>query len=540
MGINFKILNLLLIVSSCFGIENSSIWKNFRIYPSNTTQSETFIVRHPLQSEILFACANTINLTTGFISEGIYVSTDAGVSWRGTDTCNGAPLTFHRGDPGIAIDKSGTFILIRLGFIPGLYSHYSTDYGISWSAQNQIASEDQDRAALISDVVSTSEYYGRTYAFWVEFAPPFPVVFAYTDDGAKNWAKPRRINNPIQRCQGGDAAIGPDGEVYVCWAGVEAVSPFTEDFVGFASSTNGGATWSIKEKIVDINGIAGVLIQKSNIRVNGLPRIDVDKSNGPGKGNIYIVTTQINKPPAGTDPDIILYRSTDKGISWSNGIRVNQDTLNNGKIQYFPAIHIDNSGGINIIYYDDRNTTSDSTGVFLARSIDGGDSWSEYQISDHNFKPQPIGGLGQGYQGDNISLTSSGNTLIPVWMDNSTGIYQIWTCRINFMELNVHNENNNIVKDFYLFQNYPNPFNGSTNISFKLNENGFVTVKVFDIKGELISFMNKGFMYKGLHTVCINLNNFPSGAYYYQINLHPETENNIIYHRDTKKMLYIK
>jgi hypothetical protein len=29
--------------------------------------------------------------------------------------------------------------------------------------------------------------------------------------------------------------MGPNGKVYVCWAGVTSVSPFTEDFVGVAS-----------------------------------------------------------------------------------------------------------------------------------------------------------------------------------------------------------------------------------------------------------------------------------------------------------------
>ena len=51
---------------------------NFRIYPSAITQTETFITRHPLDPSVLFASANTINLNTGFVSEGIYVSTNAG------------------------------------------------------------------------------------------------------------------------------------------------------------------------------------------------------------------------------------------------------------------------------------------------------------------------------------------------------------------------------------------------------------------------------------------------------------------------------
>ncbi|RCK75917.1 MAG: Cell surface protein [Ignavibacteriae bacterium] len=539
MAIVFKIFISLILVASCIGGEKNSKWYNFRIYPSNVTQSETFIVRHPIQPQILFACANTINLSTGFISEGIYVSTDAGVNWYGSDTCKGAPINFHRGDPGIAIDKNGTFILIRLGFIPGLYSHYSTDNGVSWSIQKQIASEDQDRAALISDVIPTSNYYGRTYAIWVQFSPPFPVVFSYTDDGAKNWTQPKQVNSPVQRCQGGDAAIGPEGQIYACWAGVIPTSPFTEDFVGFAYSTSGGDSWIVKENIIDINGIAGVLNQKANIRVNGLPRIDVDKSNGPRKGYIYIVTTQINNTPAGNDPDIILYRSTNQGLSWSSGIRVNQDPLNNGKIQYFPAIHVDDLGGINIIFYDDRNTTSDSTGVFLARSTDGGETWNEYEISDHNFKPQPIGGLGQGYQGDNINITSSGNIILPVWMDNSTGIYQIWTCRINFIELDIREEFNNIYA-YQLYQNYPNPFNNSTNIQYTLNEAGYVSIKVYNLFGQLIKNFFEGYKIAGIYNFIFDGTELASGVYYYKLSVLQENILNNQTPGFTRRMILVK
>jgi len=66
---------------------------------------------------------------------------------------------------------------------------------------------------------------------------------------------------------------GPNGKVYVCWAGVTSVSPFTEDFVGVASTTNGGANWQVSENAFDMNGINGLLTQKGNIRVNGLPNI---------------------------------------------------------------------------------------------------------------------------------------------------------------------------------------------------------------------------------------------------------------------------
>jgi hypothetical protein len=342
---------------------------------------------------------------------------------------------------GITIDKNGTFLLTRLGRAPfvGLYSHYSNDNGLTWSDQQVVSTDDLERAALITDVTKSSSWYGRSYAAWVRFALPFPLMFAYTDDAGKHWSTPKSINNPPNRSAGGDIAVGPGGKLYTCWAGVTNVSPFREILVGFASSANGGADWSVTENAFAMSGISGVLANKNNIRVNSLPTVAVDTNDGPRKGWIYIVATQKGLLPAGSDPDIIMNRSTDGGLTWSPGIRVNQDALNNGKTQYFPSIHIDRFGTINIIFYDDRHTTTDSTGVVLARSTDGGDTWHEYEISDHNFKPAPIGGLGQGYQGDIIDITSTDSKLWSVWMDNSTGNYQVWTVPVTYAEVGINN-----------------------------------------------------------------------------------------------------
>lgn len=480
-----------------------SVGHNYRIYPSNVTQTEVFIVRSPVDPTVFFSACNAISFVPFFISEGIFVSTNAGSTWKGDDTCTGNPIGFHGGDPGITIDKNGTFILTRLGRTPfvGLYSHYSLDNGRTWSDQQVISTDDLERAALASDAVSGSPHAGRTYAAWTKLAQPFPLMFSYTGDGAQTWSTPRAVNNPATRSAGGAVVVGPGGKVYTCWAGVTETSPFKEIMVGFASSADGGATWTVNENAFPVNGITGVLANKNNIRVNGLPAMAVDTTNGPRRGWIYIVTGQKDLAPAGSDPDIILYRSTDGGATWSQGIRVNQDPLNDGKTQYFANLHIDKFGAVNVIFYDDRNTTIDSSGVFLARSADGGDNWKEFEISDHNFKPIPIGGLGQGYQGDVIDLTSDDTRLWPVWMDNSSGIYQVWTVPINFWSVNGIDGKTNTSGSFILEQNYPNPFRDRTMISYHVAKQGQVSLKIFDLLGNLIAEPVNEFKVQGDYSV---------------------------------------
>lgn len=507
---NFILKHIIILSCLLFTFENNAqtysalnLGENYRIYPGNVTQTEVFIANSPIDKNILFASCNTLTFIPFFVSEGIYVTTDGGNTWSGNDTCTGEPIPFHGGDPGITIDKNGRFILTRLGRSPfvGLYSHYSTDNGQTWSAQQVISTDDLERASVTTDANPTSPFYGRTYSAWIKFATPFPLMFSFTDNGAQNWSPPIPINNPTNRSAGGDLDIGPHGEVYACWAGVTDSSPFKEILVGFAKSTTGGQSWNVSENAFAMDGITGILPTKGNIRVNGLPGIAVDTNDGPRKGWIYIVTGEKNLTPAGSDPDIILHRSTDEGLSWSQGIRVNQDGINNGKIQYFPSVHIDKFGAVNILFYDDRNTTFDSCGIFLARSQDGGDSWAEFEVSDHNFKPVPIGGLGQGYQGDNIDLTSTNTTLWPVWMDNSSGTYQVWTSPIYFSWINNVEEKRDNKAFFVLEQNSPNPFQDKTTIHFSLSKQSNVKIEILDLSGnQIITQVDDKFM-AGKHAI---------------------------------------
>ena len=521
---NKSLINItlhLIIATCCFGQQGytgiDSPGENYRIYPGQVNQSEVFIVNSPVDEDVLFASCNTLTFSPFFVSEGIYVTTNGGESWQGSDTCTGDPIAFHGGDPGIAIDKDGTFIITRLGRTPltGLYSHYSTDQGATWSQSQVISTDDLERASLRSDIFTNSSYYGRSYAAWVKFAQPFPIVFSFTDNVGQNWSTPVAINSPANRSAGGDLAIGPNGEVYACWAGVTETSPFKEILVGFARSTSGGAGWNVTENAVPMNGITGVLTDKGGIRVNGLPAIAVDTTSGPRHGWIYVVTGQKELAPAGNDPDIVLYRSENNGATWSSGIRVNQDNLSNGKIQYFPVVHIDRFGAVNVLFYDDRNTTIDSTGVFLARSTDGGNSWVEYEVSDHNFKPEAIGGLGQGYQGDNIDLTSTTTHLWPVWMDNSSGLYQIWTAPIEFTDIQAAGDLLESDGRYGLKSIYPNPASDRVNISFQANKAGEVSLAIFDMCGKLFFESSDFFRSQQQQQILINLSelNLQNGVY---------------------------
>lgn len=69
----------------------------------------------------------------------------------------------------------------------------------------------------------------------------------------------------------------------------------------------------------------------------------------------------------------------------------------------------------------------------------------------------------------------------------------------------------------FLFQNYPNPFNPQTTITFNLNKDEHVTLKVYDVLGrEVLTLIDEN-MQAGLKHVEFNGSNLASGIYIYHL-----------------------
>jgi hypothetical protein len=550
-----KIKLFLILYAAAFLLNNLSAQiVNIRIYPSSVAQIEPSISKSPVNPLIMFASAYTIS--GAFRSEGVYVTTNGGLSWFGSDTCNsGSSSNNHGGDPGPVIDKDGRLILTHQGgFITGMFSNTSTNLGTTWTANQLIASGDQDKGTPATDDESVSSYYGRTYIVWTRFVSPFPIVSSFTTNGGAGWSAINQLNiTPSGFVSlGADIKVNYNGNVYVCWAGTLTTSPQNEKFCGFSKSSNGGETWISTENIFNMNGVKSSSLSPWNIRINGYPHIDIDRTGGSNNGWIYIVTGEKNLSPAGTDPDVVFHRSTDAGTTWSAGIRVNQDPLNNGKVQFFPTIAVDDNGGINVIYYDNRQIDSDSMDVYLSRSTDEGNNWKDYRINEHRFKPKTVAGSGgAGNQGDNLGMVFANNKLWALWMDDHTGVYQIWAAVIDLNTIGIQQISSEIPDRFTLNQNYPNPFNPATKINYLIPSNvknetpsslssprsgyggAIIKLIVYNNLGMEIENLVNEKQTPGSYEVEFDGSKLPSGIYFYSLS----ADGNLI---DTKKMILLK
>ncbi|TAK55358.1 MAG: T9SS type A sorting domain-containing protein [Bacteroidetes bacterium] len=94
------------------------------------------------------------------------------------------------------------------------------------------------------------------------------------------------------------------------------------------------------------------------------------------------------------------------------------------------------------------------------------------------------------------------------------------------------NDNAKLPKQFSLNQNYPNPFNPTTTFGFQIANQGFVTLKIYDLLGkEVASLVNEN-MNPGSYSKVWDAGGIPSGMYYYRLQASGFSE--------SKKLLIVK
>ncbi len=74
-----------------------------------------------------------------------------------------------------------------------------------------------------------------------------------------------------------------------------------------------------------------------------------------------------------------------------------------------------------------------------------------------------------------------------------------------------------IPKEFQLMQNYPNPFNPGTEITYKILEDGFVNITVYNTIGQEVAVLVNQYQAAGKHIIQFKAEYLPSGVYIYKL-----------------------
>ena len=285
-----------------------------------------------------------------------------------------------------------------------------------------------------------------------------------------------------------------------------------------------GDTWLAQEIPVDpMPGGWDFNIPGIN-RSNGFPITKCDLSGGPNHGTIYI--NWADQRNGSNDTDIWLTKSTDSGDTWSIPTRVNDDPP--GKQQFFTWMDIDQTNGnLHFVFYDRRDYNDSNTDVYLAYSLDGGETMVNRRISESPFVPSS--GV---FFGDYSNITAHNNIIRPIWVRLNSGQLSVWTDVTPFEVLSSDDfepsSNNEVIQ-------FPNPANNISYVSFKLHELSNVSLILFDEQGRrvhtIIDNEQRGY---GKYIIPIDLDELSlnSGTYLCKLSVNGKTR--------TLKMLVIK
>ena len=310
---------------------------------------------------------------------------------------------------------------------------------------------------------------GTMYVCWsfdgTGLVPLQQIVMMRSLDGGRTWGGFRPGDNlPMALSQktlisgiGCHVVVGPRGEVYATWYDNQLNALMQ------VKSTNRGATWSLAAPIAGIEGVNGPFAGEG-FRNLSLPTTAVDNQgtvyvaaaslNAQGRpllGNLPAVGRQIKSGALSVDSltklltskkanniagkdykaggdglgpssgsDVVLFKSTNGGRSYTGPVRVNQDAATGDADQFQPWMAVTPSGQVNISFFDRRNDPANYfIDTWLARSEDGGRTFTDQRVSQRMWDPAvnaPTSVSGK-FIGDYQGLVADDEVAIPFWND---------------------------------------------------------------------------------------------------------------------------
>jgi hypothetical protein len=370
---------------------------------------------NPNEISICIDEKNPHRLLAGANIYSIYLSEDGGLSW--SEKKQVSPYGVW-GDPVVIQDTTGSFYHFHLSKVPDgnwidrMVCQRSDDGGKSFNDGSFFGlngGKAQDKPWAVVNPNNNEIYV--TWTQFDEYDSKDPedrsnILFSKSNDKGETWSDPIQVNSVAGDClddddtvEGAVPAVGPDGQIYVAWSGPNGLV--------FNRSSDGGETWEDQEVSI-ADHVGGWNINIPGIyRVNGMPVTKCDLSKGPNQGTIYV--NWADQRNGINNTDIFLSKSNDQGLTWSEPIRVNQDSSENH--QFFTWMDIDQTNGnLWFVYHDRRNHNDTGTDVYAAVSQDGGITFTEVKISESPFYPNP-----KVFFGDYNNIAAHGNVVRPVW-----------------------------------------------------------------------------------------------------------------------------
>lgn len=385
------------------------------------SQCEPSIAIHP---------KNQRKMIAGSILNDYYYSKNGGKTWKSRSLTSTYGVF---GDPVLIFDTEGRPYYFHLSE----YDKGSRLDRIVCQSADKISAQFNDgtfpkpNGTKVQDKhwVVVNPATNELYMTWTQFdaydsADPLDtsiIVFSKSADQGITWSDPVRISK-----YGGDC-LDDDNTVE---GAVPAVGPNGEIYVTWTgprglvmqTSLDGGTTWLDEERQIEQQWGGWTLDIPGIYRANGLPILKCDLSDGPNRGALYLNWCDQRNGESNTD--VFLMKSMDGGETWSEPTKVNQD--NSEKHQFFTWLDVDQStGNLYFVYYDRRNQTDNQTDVYMTVSKDGGATFTDTQLSKTPFTPWE-----DVFFGDYLNISAVNGVVRPIWPRMDDGKITLWVALV--------------------------------------------------------------------------------------------------------------
>jgi hypothetical protein len=390
------------------------------------SQSETFIAINPANKKNVIAGSNEIQR----LPMRAMASTDGGATFTGVDLPLPPPRTnngFDFGsDPSIAFDSNGnayySYIIVFFssgGSINGteMAVAHSTDGGATWAATYFApqTGDGQFNDKPMITVDTGSAHHNRIYVAWDNATGNSSstkngnnVVLSYSDDGGATFSAPTSVSGPFTGKTGGigaDPYVTSNGTLHVAW------QDYAHLVIADATSTDGGNTFSAPNAVAIVSGF------QLNVAAQSSRGALVYPACGSYRTSLYCSYM------TGSDAASTVYvaKSTNGGSSWSS------TAMPGNGDQFNQWLAVDQSNGsVNVAYYDTATHGATATLYTLARSTDGGASYTASAVANAPTDETQGAGVNLGNQyGDYEGLAAAGGIVRPVWTDRRQAVIDL-------------------------------------------------------------------------------------------------------------------
>jgi len=454
----------------------------------NRQHSEVQLAAHPTNQDHLLGCAM---ISPSDPRENpndhmtiVYVSFDGGRSWQ--STLEIGPGVISR-DPTCVFSPDGTALFAGFDFPAELqfttgargrfanFVYRSKDGGRTWLPRAVLPTV-VDRPFLAVDHTQ-GERRGRVYLGGNAGAKRFDsqrsttgLQMFYSTDGGVEFRLGRRLVGSEDNWALGDSNPVVLSNGTLVWAFGEMKEYWRPDGKGFIPDyTPKQPNASLKairsedggERFSDATVVSDWYLRFYG-SVNSIPSLAVDQSNGMFKDRVYVAWTDCRSGRC----EIFFSFSSDQGKTWSSPKAINDDEARpapgEGPDNHMPVVAVNSAGVVGVMWYD-RRDNPDNLGwwVRFSASLDGGETFlPSVRISEKPYSPEQMRpalldweGRQSGKAGDSsgglilktyiglFAFTYMGGDTAgmaadaagvfhPFWVDNRTGVAQLWTAPV--------------------------------------------------------------------------------------------------------------